>query len=161
MRPYILLKDALPDQVVHDLKLIKRFLEELPDAGPEQVSTRRHICAVQSNEPEYLWSCHGLTRAAAGLTNGRWTVLDGFFMRKGSCHSWLYLNNSFDRQYILDVYPIAAIGGPILLDVSDSRTPWADAYIENSIYYRDRLASFTAEAQEALDLWNKIRSIKG
>lgn len=83
----------------------------------------REICAKLKNvtiRPET--SCHAVAQAAAI----RWPELmarRGLFMN-GWEHSWCTTWNG----NIIDVYPVAAIGGPLLLDGHDG--PWGEAYVE-------------------------------
>lgn len=57
-----------------------------------------------------LWSCHVIARVVKRNWNLEdWAVVDGYFVT--SQHSWLAW-----RDVILDTYPVASLGGPLLVD---------------------------------------------
>lgn len=103
-----------------------------------------------------LWSCHGLTRAMKELFElSEWTIHDGFFNRKGICHSWL-VNES--KELIFDIYPMGGYGGPILLDVGAFFSPWRGLYIEaRQGYYDAKMSAFEAEGHEIVRISRKVR----
>lgn len=96
-----------------------------------------------------LWSCHGICRAVIERFQfENWHVVDGYFMRVGQEHSWLRRN---DGKFILDVYPVAAFGGPLLVDALSHGSPWQKAYIGPSPdYLPGRTKKFDDEAALAL-----------
>lgn len=83
----------------------------------------KDICAKMRNlEIHRDTTCHAVAQAVAL----RWTELSvrqGLFM-SGWEHSWC----TTWHGNIIDVYPVAVIGGPLLLDGHDG--PWAEAYVE-------------------------------
>ena len=56
-------------------------------------------------------SCHMLARAVAEIFSLEF--VDGYFT-DGYCHSWILTK----KGNIIDVYPVAILGGPILMDAS-------------------------------------------
>lgn len=95
-----------------------------------------------------LWSCHAVCRAAhRKFELSDWRVIDGFFKQRGNCHCWLQHYNSEGKpDFVLDVYPIASHGTPLLVDVGSWRSPWYDMYIPESPYFNKRTIAFEAEA---------------
>lgn len=87
------------------LREIKTWLDWIPDATPNV-------------HPAGLWSCHAITRAVkqnwSNVFNDDWKVIDGHFMT--SQHCWLS-NGGFSRAgLVVDPYPVASAGGPLLID---------------------------------------------
>lgn len=78
---------------------IERVIDamDLPDIGLNSNGETREI------------SCHMIAEAVSRIYNIK--LIHGYFM---TCyeHSWLYTKNN----NIIDVYPIAMVGGPILID---------------------------------------------
>jgi hypothetical protein len=62
------------------------------------------------NTEPYPVSCHMMTRAIADILP-QLRVVDGYFMRNNE-HSWLATE---DPNFIIDVYPVCTIGGPLLV----------------------------------------------
>jgi hypothetical protein len=58
---------------------------------------------------EIILSCHMLVRAVAKIFHLK--VIDGYFA-KSYDHSWLVT----PRGHLIDVYPVATLGGPTLMD---------------------------------------------
>ena len=73
-----------------------------------------------------LVSSHLLARAIAKFFPVR--VVDGHFGDPDNPHSWLVT----ERGNIIDVYPIAQVGGPVLLDAS-SASPWRLLFVKHEI----------------------------
>ena len=69
-------------------------------------------------------SCHMITRALARFFPVRYR--DGYFGEFNQ-HSWLITKNGL----IIDPYPVAVVGGPILIDTR-YMTPWRSLYHEGS-----------------------------
>lgn len=120
------------DKVI--LREIKEWLDQLPDLGPGV---------------EGLLSCHVVARLVKfkfRLTT--WTVVDGHFGR--SQHSWLV----FDTTAVMDTYPVASMGGPLLVDIS-RLSPWASLYIPDQkgewFSAKDR-ARFDGQAERFLEM---------
>ena len=100
---------------------------------------------------DHLWSCHALCIAAQVLFRpDGWRVAHGRFGDTND-HTWLVRQtlrasdiSRFERGYrervgtktILDVYPVASYGGPILLDASGWSSPWQKLYIEDRRRYK-------------------------
>ena len=100
-----------------------------------------------------LWTCHGLARAVKKhFMLKEWRVCDGFFARAGCEHSWLIRRQTLKEPVlVLDVYPIASIGGPLMMDVSSYGSAWRGLYMEASEHYlQERVKAFDAEAVHIL-----------
>ena len=83
---------------------IRGLLERLPDRGHK------------NQNADHLWSCHDVCFAIHNyldLENRGWRVAQGRYTRYDHC--WLYRRHP---ATILDVYPVASLGGPIMLDPS-------------------------------------------
>lgn len=82
-------------------------------------------------DAEKLWSCHVICRVVAKrwqLEQLGWGLRDGLFARHYN-HTWLYREG-----LILDVYPVASFGGPLIVDVNSSMwSPWKYLYSEFGI----------------------------
>lgn len=103
----------------------------------------RELMAAMTDNGDKLWSCHAATRGFKSYLGLAYEVRDGFFVRKGTCHSWLLamVNNC---PLAIDVLPMGAHGGPIVADIGGF-APWGELYIENRDYYADRLSDFEQE----------------
>ncbi|MBI1755162.1 hypothetical protein HY250_02695 [Candidatus Azambacteria bacterium] len=99
----------VPKEDIKIFREIRLVVEELPDVefgkGPD-------------GEPIVI-SCHMLTRALAEYFPVK--AKDGFMVNIWQ-HSWLETKGGF----IIDPYPIALVGGPILVVAKDS--PWGSFY---------------------------------
>lgn len=83
---------------------IRGLLERLPDRGHRNLNA------------DHLWSCHDVCLALhtyLDLEDRGWLITQGRYIRYDHC--WLYRR---DPATILDVYPVASLGGPIMLDPS-------------------------------------------
>jgi hypothetical protein len=108
-----------------------------------------------SVHPDRLWSCHAVCRAVkVQFKLDDWTVVDGFFARRGVQHAWLLRN---DKAVVIDVYPVASMGGPILVDVASILSPWHGAYwaVEEDYYEVVNLEKFNVEATLMLSMANR------
>jgi|CXWL01.1.fsa_nt_gi hypothetical protein len=124
------------------LRDIGIWLENLPDNPGKK-------------DDEALWSCHALTRAVREKWRlHEWSVKDGFFARKGCQHSWLFVGPTEKHpSLVLDVYPVASVGGPILVDTLSLGSAWRDLYIETEgVYFLPQKKKFEAEAAKILKL---------
>lgn len=95
-------------------------------------------------------SCHMLARAFAQFFPV--TVKDGFFFKKGNFHSWLET-----KQSIMDVYPIAMMGGPVLVD-KKGYNPWSQQYLEDILpgwVFGDDEITFQNNVQKVIDVVGK------
>ena len=99
-------------ELFHQIELLVQEVE-LPDLG--LMGGARPLGA--NPDMRYLVSCHMVTRAIAALYP-QLAVKDGTFMR-GYGHSWLVDG----RGHIIDPYPWAMVGGPIMLSTEDM-SPW-------------------------------------
>jgi hypothetical protein len=81
------------------IREMKLWLDDLPDPSPDIREDRLWSCHVISRAIKYKWRLQG------------WTVVDGTFHT--SQHSWLEYTD-----VILDTYPVASLGGPLLVDKS-------------------------------------------
>lgn len=131
MKLYIELEGALPAEISALIPSIRNWMSELPEPDSHW-------------EGKY-WTCHGLCRAAKSvfeLTD--WLVCDGHFDQRGQEHTWLMLEKP-NAQLILDVYPIALYGGPLLIDAQEC-SPWREIYKLDPTEYTSRISIFEAEA---------------
>ena len=155
MTPYVILENLIPPDVIVDFNTVCNFVKNLPDPTQETAPaapTRKHL---DSDDFKALWTCHGITRGVRPLLLNNWEVMDGWFLRQGTEHSWLYLNHDQKgrKKFIIDVYPYACMGGPILLDMSLG-SPWRDAYIERRMHYAPvEFDAFNAEGRDANSLY--------
>ncbi len=88
---------------------IKRVVENLPDIN----------LGINEKGKKVLLSCHILCRALSEVFSLQYA--DGFYYPKFD-HSWLITKEG----HILDVYPVGAIGGPIMVvnPKTDSPAYW-------------------------------------
>lgn len=101
-------------QVFHRIKRAMDGIVELPSLG------------VDEEMVEVILSCHIMARAVAKVFGLR--VVDGFYYRFFS-HSWLTTSTG----NVIDVYPVAVAGGPILVHRNEGiDTPGRALYIEKS-----------------------------
>ena len=137
--------ESVPPFMRMDITKIREWLDHLPD--PEEKDER--------GRPE-LWSCHGIARAVhARFSLGKqWAVCDGFFARHGNQHSWLARRRTKkEPTLVLDVYPVASIGGPLMVDISSCGSPWCGMYIGAYDYYlNEQVEAVGAEAVKILQL---------
>ncbi len=97
MKPYA--AHLAPHEDVAALKRITELMEKLPEWGiPRDDDPHDHA----------LISCHTLTRAFSRVVKGL-SVVDGRVL--GHEHSWLVTKS----RNIIDVYPVATVGGPLLI----------------------------------------------
>src|SRR5262249_1150717 len=95
--------------------LIKQWIDALPDAP----------ITVHS---EGLWSCHAISRAVKlRFALEDWFPVEGYFL--SSQHSWLRCGT-----LIMDTYPVAASGGPLVIDQDFWRRLYQvdDRYVKES-----------------------------
>ena len=99
MKPYAL--KVIPPEDVFLFGKIKKAIEDLPHVNLGRDEKGREI----------ELSCHMLARAVAKFFPVR--VRDGFYANMLP-HSWVVTENG----HLIDIYPMATIGGPILIDGS-------------------------------------------
>jgi len=96
---------------------IKQVVEALPDIklGKDTQGRKARV------------SCHMIARGLARIFP-EVTRHDGYFVRLGQRHSWLTVRN--DPGLIIDAYPVALLGGPIMVHCGLVTTPWDHLYIK-------------------------------
>lgn len=130
MTPYVISEELITEALLEDRALAEEFLGELPDPEPNHPACPTIGRGTQ--EPKTYWSCHGLVRAFAKM-RPEWKVADGYFVRKGTQHSWLWRFTP-DGMVFLDLYPVGGVF-PTIVDGSHG-SPWRDLYMECSYAYR-------------------------
>jgi len=95
---------------------IKQAVEALPDIELGEDTQGRKT----------LVSCHMIVRGLARVFPGV-DRHDGYFARFGQRHSWLTVRN--DPRLVIDAYPVALLGGPIMVHCGFITTPWDRLYI--------------------------------
>lgn len=111
MKPYVM-RDVPGD--VHALfKRVRRAVKRLPnvDLGSDGRGGRVPV------------SCHMVCRAFASTLGIE--LRDGYFGEGAWTHSWLLT----DAGLIIDPYPWALVGGPVMVSVKDL-SPWRGLYRE-------------------------------
>lgn len=122
MIPFVLSSGKVSRYDLDVAGLCCEFMKSLPE--PDDHPYVPHHRDKDGKFP--MWSCHGLTRGFVRLlANQQWQVSDGYFGQRGQEHSWLWRRDA-EREVILDVYPVAAMG-PLLVDGS-RLSPWAQLY---------------------------------
>ena len=99
MKPYVLSK--VPEEDVKLFEKIRQIVNDLPDI----------IFGKNEKEEELILSCHILARAIGKVFALK--HIDGYFYPHYQ-HTWLLT----PQGNIIDVYPVAILGGPILMDGS-------------------------------------------
>ena len=113
MKPYAVSVVPLEDLVL--FHKIEKIVQELPDIN----------LGIGEAGGKILVSCHMLARALSSFYPVKCS--DGCFGGTHK-HSWLVTRNGL----IIDVYPIAVVGGPILIDTR-FMTPWTSLYKKLSL----------------------------
>jgi len=152
--PYVFREQILPETLLGDLADATAFMTALPDPGDDAVEAPR--MSRLAGPPKRFWSCHALARAFLRITgdSSAWRVADGYFMRRGSEHSWLWRHVE-DTVAVLDLYPVAG-AAPMLVDAG-GRSPWGAAYIESAMSYRQAiLDTWEREADAICRAWNTV-----
>ena len=119
MKPYMA---SLVTEENHILfQKISQIIEALPDIDLGKDAKGRKV----------LVSCHMIVRGLARI----FTEVerhDGYF-GKIMGHSWLTIKS--DSRLIIDPYPVALIGGPIMVHSGFFTVPWNRLYIEARLPY--------------------------
>ncbi len=112
MTPYV--TKCLPKEDIFLFSRIERAVQRLPDIDLGEDEDGRKI----------LLSCHILARAVARVFKVR--TEDGFLVggRCRSEHAWVVTKTG----NIIDVYPVAVLGGPLLIDNRESVSPMQFLY---------------------------------
>lgn len=126
---------CLPKGFENTLEEIRIRLKATPNKGK------------YDQEGSQLWSCHAIVRVAQSawdLTD--WDVQDGVFARPGQEHSWLQTKRTSQLEAcVLDIYPVAAFGGPLLVNIGSFGSPWLMLYKAEPWRYTDRLEKIETE----------------
>lgn len=140
----------------HDLTHVRTLLEQLPeptfheDMKDVPLSGLGHTEGYgDHNQPKPRWTCHALTRLVKPQLKLPWEIWDGVFADFRN-HSWLEIHTKAS-YFILDVYPIGGLSGPLLLD-AESRE-WRRLYACPR-YTEANFATFEQEAAIARALLN-------
>ncbi len=88
---------------------------------------------VDEEGEENILSCHMLAHAAARVFPVK--TVDGFFAHSYQ-HSWVIT----EEGHIIDLYPVACLGGPILHEGSTGAAPSRRLYREDKDFYRERFS---------------------
>lgn len=143
MKPYVL-KD-IPEEDIVLFKQIEEVIQKMPDIKFENKEGK--------HKEKILLSCHVLCRAFAKVFSVK--CVDGYFFISCWRHSWLVTEN----KTIIDVYPWALVGGPIMA-IADYRTPWINLYHEAEISDLGN-DDFKERVNETIKIIKKILKIKG
>ncbi|MDQ1344234.1 MAG: hypothetical protein QG650_954 [Patescibacteria group bacterium] len=157
MTPFILTEGLVPEKVQNDFRTARGFLADIPEATEKYPDAyRRRIPGKKPDEADahsYHWSCHGIARALETVLKLPWRAFDGWFMGRGNEHAWLFLEYE-GGKFILDAYPIAAVGGPILVDAG-FMSPWLSAYEERRMHYAVKeIESFKRQGIQILEAYH-------
>ncbi|MBU0546712.1 hypothetical protein KJ735_00830 [Patescibacteria group bacterium] len=112
MKPYAC--SVVPREDLFLFSQIEKIIQEMPDIDFGKNKKREEI----------FLSCHMIVRALARLFPLE--IKDGFF--GSNTHSWLITKNGL----IIDPYPVAVVGGPILIETRFI-TVWKSLYKETSL----------------------------
>ena len=115
MRPYM--TDLVPAEDLLLFEKIEGQIQKMPEVD----------LGVNKEGRKVLVSCHMVARALARIFP-EVAYKDGYFGRHGQRHSWLRVKRN--PKLIIDPYPIALIGGPIMVHGGFITTPWDKLYIE-------------------------------
>ncbi len=116
---------------------VGRYISEAEVALFEKISSAvRRMSDLDlgsdQNGKSVLLSCHMLARAVARVFSLR--VADGFLYPRYQ-HSWVLTHEG----HIIDVYPVAVLGGPILVEGKSSFSPSKQHYLKAPRnFYRGR-----------------------
>ncbi|MFC1756751.1 hypothetical protein ACFLZC_01150 [Patescibacteria group bacterium] len=107
MTPYAM--ECVSEEDVVVFEKIRNAIWELPDID----------LGVDEKGNKIILSCHILARAVAKVFSLKY--VDGYFLPNFS-HSWVLSPNN----HLIDVYPVAVLGGPILMveDYGASPIKW-------------------------------------
>ncbi len=99
------------------------------------------------NGKQVVLSCHMLARALAAIFPEDVILEDGWFLKPGMRHSWLRV--LWDKGIIIDPYPVALLGGPIMVD---AKYVWGPLYISADLAELDgeEFTRHVAIVQDAL-----------
>lgn len=124
----------------------KTFTEEFFDVvnGIGQI-----VYELPDKPNDDLWSCHAVTRALKDYFSLPWIVKDGFFHKRGTCHSWFQMK-SIDNEstLVIDVLPMGAQSKFPIISDGQSYSPWGGLYLDcEAGYYDKQRAQFEQDAE--------------
>ncbi len=144
MTPYAVRYISEKDRVLFEK--IKDAVEKMED--PE--------LGIDENGDEILLSCHILARAVAEIFPIRFK--DGYF---ADCfqHSWV----ETDEGHLIDLYPVACLGGPIMIEGKTGCSPKRRIYKEKDLLERDLISSgsFNRSVELTIDALRKAMTMGG
>ena len=117
MKPYM--ATVVAEEHLLVFQRIEQAMQKLPDIELES-----------DTKGKQLVSCHIIARALARIFP-EVRYQDGYFARRGQRHSWLIVRD--DPRLIIDPYPIALLGGPIMVHGGFVTTPWDELYIKTKL----------------------------
>lgn len=115
MKPYM--QSLIRTEDLRLFREIESLINDMPEVN----------LGVDATGKKVLVSSHMIAHALPNLFP-RLKAQDGFFARRGQNHSWLTIREN--RYLIIDPYPIALLGGPIMVHGGFATTPWNSLYIE-------------------------------
>lgn len=114
MRLYMV--SMIPGEDLLLFQRIERAVQEMPDIDLGKDKEGMPI----------LVSCHMVARAIARIFP-EVACEDGYFIKRGVRHSWLVIKRN--PELLIDPYPVALVGGPIMVDRGFFMVPWGSLYI--------------------------------
>jgi hypothetical protein len=109
---------------------MKTYAEEVQDILPVHQDVFKSICRVVEKLPSGL-DCHQVCEALTHLSFRSMYLSQerGYFGYPGAEHSWLFFVNN--PNVIIDPYPWASAGSPLLLTLEGVLNPWRFLYRKN------------------------------
>lgn len=135
MKPHACSRVSIEDQIM--FFQIREVVNEMPEVD----------LGLDSEGQKKLVSCHMLARAIANFFLVE--VHDGYFFKAGYAHSWISA-----RSILIDVYPIAVIGGPFLVDKS-CFNPWYNLYVDqklNILFFNPEDKGFKEDVEKVTEI---------
>lgn len=138
----------IPNNIQQIFFSIKQIMERLPDIDLGRDRDRK--------DHNIVLSCHMVCEALARIFPKLEHKI-GYFQIKGFEHSWLLhpVRQPYQR-FIIDPYPWATLGGPLLLVVG-AGTPWSRSYNEADINIDMGSPQFLACVENIYQVMLKIR----
>ena len=144
MKPYVL--ERIPPNILSLFCQVREVVAQMPDVDLGTRSDGGRATGRIDNGKIRI-SCHVLTRALAACFPVK--VKDGYFMGIWE-HSWLVAEGGFT----IDPYPVALVGGSILLDTGSGFSPWTrdGVYTEHSLSFEEdpRFSEYVAKVTAAV-----------
>lgn len=161
MKPVALLSafnTATAATALSDLALARAFFIEMPEP-PHRPDFKNlpgnglaNTDLYNHDAPQPLWTCHVLNRLALKVVpfDLPWDLRDGLF-NGAYKHCWLE-HESRNTRLVLDIYPWAALSGPLLIDAT--ALPWHTIYTQRDDFpTQDHHATFRLELAVAEAAW--------